>query len=204
MTTEIRHIVFDIGKVLVHYDPTLPFQHIIPDEEKRKWFLANVCSHEWNHEQDRGRSWAEAEAVAIAAFPDEEDNIRAFRKYWHEMLPYSYDESVEILKALLAGGWDITMLTNFAPDTFKECRKRYPFLELSRGITVSGEIGMVKPDRDIFDHHVASFGLDPAATLFIDDTLVNVEGARAAGWQAVQFTDAATLKRDFEALGIRY
>lgn len=202
MTTEIRHIVYDIGKVLVHYDATIPFKRIIPDDQKRDWFLSEVCSHAWNHEQDRGRPWKEAEAEAISRHPDEADNIRAFRANWREMVPYAYDDSVALFKALLASGWDITMLTNFAPDTFKECRALYPFLDESRGITVSGEVQLVKPDREIFEHHAENFGLAPEATLFIDDTAINVEGAKSAGWQAVQFTDAETLKRDFANLGI--
>lgn len=202
MTHEVRHIVFDIGKVLVHYDPTIPFKRVIPDDEKRAWFLSEVCSHAWNHEQDRGRPWAEAEAEAIARHPEEAENIRAFRANWHEMVPYAYDDSVALLKALVEKGHDITMLTNFAPDTFAECRARYPFLESSRGITVSGEVGLVKPDREIFEHHAATFGLEPAATLFIDDTAVNVEGAKLAGWQAVRFTDAETLRRDLAERGI--
>ena len=202
MTTEIRHIVYDIGRVLVHYDATIPFKRIIPDDEKRDWFLSEVCSHAWNYEQDRGRPWKEAEAEAIARHPEEADNIRAFRANWHEMVPYSYDDSVALFKSLLSAGWDVTMLTNFAPDTFSECRARYPFLNESRGITVSGKIRLVKPDREIFEHHAKNFGLTPEATLFIDDTAVNVEGAKSAGWQAVQFTDAETLKRDFAKLGI--
>nr|WP_272214088.1 HAD-IA family hydrolase [Marinicella sp. W31]MDC2876091.1 HAD-IA family hydrolase [Marinicella sp. W31] len=96
----------------------------------------------------------------------------------------------------------MTLLTNFAPDTFSICRARYPFLEEGRGITVSGEVGMVKPDRDIFDRHAEEFGLAPEATLFIDDKAVNVEGAKAAGWNAVRFTDAKTLKADFASFGI--
>nr|WP_272210227.1 NUDIX domain-containing protein [Marinicella sp. W31]MDC2876092.1 NUDIX domain-containing protein [Marinicella sp. W31] len=87
MTTEIRHIVYDIGHVLVHYDPLVPFSRIIPDPEKRARFFAEVCTDAWNHEQDRGRPWPEAEAEAIARHPQEADNIRAFRAHWEEMIP---------------------------------------------------------------------------------------------------------------------
>lgn len=202
MTTEIRHVVYDIGNVLVHYDATIPFRRIIPDEKKRNWFLSEVCNSAWNHEQDRGRTWEEAEAVAIAVYPEEADNIRAFRANWREMIPYAYDDSVEVLKALLASDLDVTMLTNFAADTFRECRAHFTFLNESRGITISGEIGMVKPDREIFDHHVATLGIEPSAALFIDDKLENVAGARSAGWNAIQFIDAETLRRDLAGYGI--
>ena len=94
------------------------------------------------------------------------------------------------------------MLTNFATDTFVEARRRFPFLERPRGVTVSGEVGMIKPERGIYDQHVSTFGLEPAATLFIDDSQKNVEGAKAAGWQAVLFQNAKTLEADLERLGI--
>jgi len=200
--TEIRHIVFDIGRVLLHYDPNLPFSRLIPDADERKWFFANVCTHDWNLEQDRGRTWEEAEALLIAEYPGHAENIRNFRRHWHDMVPHAYDDSVAIMVGLIESGRDVTMLTNFAADTFTEARQRFDFLDRPRGVTVSGEIGLIKPDRAIYDHHVASFGLEPAATLFIDDSQKNVDGARAAGWQAVLFTDAKALEAGLERLGI--
>ncbi len=201
--TEIRHIVFDIGRVLVHYDAELPFLRLIPDETERKWFFDNVCTSPWNIEQDRGRSWDEAEAELLALYPDHEENIRNFRRHWHEMVPHAYDDTVDLMKRLIEAGHDVTLLTNWAADTFIEARKRFPFLELPRGITVSGEIKAIKPGRKIYDHHAAAFGLDPAKSLFIDDSQKNVDGARAAGWQAVLFTDAGTLEDDLARLGIK-
>lgn len=201
--TAVRHIVFDIGQVLIHYNPDAAFQSVIPDATERKWFFDNVCTHEWNIEQDRGRSWAEAEAVLIAAFPDREDHIRAFRQNWHHMITHSIDGSVEIMRKLIGDGHDVTMLTNFASDTLREAWTRFPFLTESRGVTVSGEIGLIKPDRAIYDHHIAAFDLEPSATLFIDDSAKNVAGAKAAGWQSVQFIDPETLKTDLSNLGIR-
>ena len=199
----IRHIVFDIGRVLIHYDPDLPFSRLIPDAAERRWFLENVCTPEWNVEQDRGRSWSEAERLLIADHPDHADNIRNFRTCWHEMVPHAYEESVALMERLIDAGRDVTLLTNFAPDTFDEARRRFPFLERARGVTVSGEVGMIKPERGIYDHHARTFGLEPAATLFIDDSQKNVDGARRAGWQAVVFTDAPRLSADLLSLGVK-
>lgn len=84
----IKHVVFDMGHILLHYDPELPFKRIIPDEAKRGFFFAKVCTTAWNEEQDKGRPWEEAEALAIAEFPGWETEIRAFRENWHEMVPY--------------------------------------------------------------------------------------------------------------------
>ncbi|MBP0438815.1 HAD family hydrolase [Tianweitania sediminis] len=202
--TPIKHIVFDIGRVLIHYDPNIPYQRLIPDEAQRRWFLEEVCSNAWNLEQDRGRSWADAEALLIAAHPDQAAMIRAFRPHWHEMVSHSYQDSVVILRKLLAAGYDVTMLTNFHSETFAEAQKMFPFLTETRGVTVSGDIALIKPDRAIYERHAADFALDPAATLFIDDNLANVDGARAAGWQAIQFTSAEQMERDLRERGMRF
>lgn len=197
-----QHVVFDIGKVLIHYDPHIPFRDLIPDEAERSFFLTHVCSHEWNLEQDRGRSWPEAEAEAIARHPDRAEHIRAFRRNWHRMVPHAYDGSVALMLGLIEAGVDVTMLTNFASDTFRQAQGIFPFLTGTRGVTVSGDIGQIKPDRAIYDAHVGSFGLDPARTLFIDDSLPNVEGARAAGWQAVHFASPEALAADLARHGL--
>jgi len=202
MAAKIDHIVFDIGKVLIHYDPNLPYSRIIPDETERKWFFDNVCTHEWNLEQDRGRNWHEAEALLLEQHPEQEANIRAFRQHWHEMVPHAYDGSVAIFESLIESGRDVTMLTNFAADTFVEARRKFPFLDKPRGVTVSGEIGLIKPDVAIYEKHARDFGLTPEASIFIDDSYPNVEGARAAGWHAVHFTDPETLRKDLRDHGI--
>ncbi|ACM35777.1 MULTISPECIES: HAD family hydrolase [Rhizobium/Agrobacterium group] len=199
---EIRHIVFDIGKVLIHYDPNLPFSRIIPDAKERQWFFDNVCTHDWNIEQDRGRTWADAEALLIAQYPDREAHIRAFRQHWREMVPHAYDGTVEIFNGLINEGRDVTMLTNFAADTFTEAREMFPFLNRPRGVTVSGEVGLIKPDVAIYHRHATDFGLDPAHSIFIDDSLPNVVGAKAAGWQAVHFVSPEKLKADLTNVGV--
>jgi len=198
----VRHIVFDIGKVLIHYDPNIPFSRLIPNEAERNEFFETVCTHDWNLEQDRGRTWAEAEKLLIEQFPDKAGLIRAFRQHWPEMVSHAYDDSVDIMLDLIQQGRDVTMLTNFAADTFKQAREMYPFLKVPRGVTVSGEIGVIKPDREIYDTHVASFNLEPAACLFIDDSQKNVDGAIAAGWQSVLFTGADKLREDLRSLNV--
>jgi 2-haloacid dehalogenase len=118
------------------------------------------------------------------------------------MVPYAHDDTVAVLRALIARGHDVTMLTNFAPDTFREARARFPFLAESRGVTVSGEVGLIKPDPRIFDYHAKSFGLEPTATVFFDDSAPNVEGARAVGWHAELFRSAEEMRRDLARYGI--
>jgi HAD superfamily hydrolase (TIGR01509 family) len=109
---------------------------------------------------------------------------------------------VEILEALIAQGRDVTALTNFNQDLFRVTQEAYPFLSTFRGITVSGEKRMVKPDPAIYAHHAEAFGLEPAATLFFDDSPPNIESARSAGWNAELFTDAGQMRADLARYGI--
>jgi len=198
----INHIVFDIGKVLIHYDPSLPYQRLIPDAGERKWFFDNVCTHDWNIEQDRGRTWADAEALLIEQHPAREEHIRAFRKNWHEMVPHAYEDSVSIMEGFINGGLDVTMLTNFASDTFREAQERFPFLKKPRGVTVSARVRLIKPDPAIYETHTKAFGLDPKATFFIDDALPNIQAARAYGWQAVQYLGPEKLDEDLRSFDL--
>ena len=199
---EIKHIVFDIGRVLLHWDPELPYHRLIPDETRRRWFLDHVCNGAWNQEQDRGRSWSEAEAVLIADYPDEADLIRAYRMHWHEMVPHAYLEVASILEALIDNGHDVTMLTNFNDQTFNEVIERFDFLKRPRGVTVSGVVRLLKPDRAIYDHHVAAFSLEPGSIFFTDDSPANVQAAMNAGWNAVLFENSEKLKTDLGSFGI--
>lgn len=202
MTVDINHIVFDIGRVLLHYDPELAFLAVIPDPAERRDFLATVCTNTWNVEQDRGRSWADAEAILLAEHPTHEEWIRAFRRNWRLMVPHALDDSVAIYEALLAEGRDVTLLTNFAPHTYAEAREIFPFLDRARGVTVSGAVGIIKPDPAIYVLHAETFGLSPSHTLFIDDSVPNVLGARAAGWHAIHFTAPAALRGELARFGI--
>jgi 2-haloacid dehalogenase len=167
-------------------------------------FLREVCSSAWNIEQDRGRSWEDAEAEAITRHPDKHELIRAFRKNWHLMVSHEYPDSIALFRTLIANGHDVTLLTNFAKDTFREAQRRFPALAESRGVTVSGEVRLIKPDPAIYEHHTRSFALTPSATLFIDDSSVNIEAARGFGWNAEIFTDVEKLRDDFRRYGIAY
>ena len=198
----IKHIVFDVGRVLIHWDPEIPFRHLIPDENERQYFMNNICTPEWNIEQDRGRTWADAENHLIEQHPEKEPLIRGYRKHWLEMTHGALDGSVTIMKSLINDGMDVTLLTNFHQETFPLAKKKFPFLKLPRGATVSGEIGLIKPDLAIYQHHTQAHGLDPAATLFFDDSPKNVESAHTAGWQAELFTDASQMQADLDKHGI--
>lgn len=198
----IRHVVFDIGNVLLNFDPEFAYLDLIPDQVERHVFLRDVCSRDWITAQDRVHAWAPGEAELIARYPDREALICAFRERWHDMVPNAITDSVGILEQLSGNGLDVTALTNFNGETFDEASQRFDFFKLFRGITVSGRIGLLKPEAEIFQHHIAAFDLVPAATLFIDDVAANVAAARNAGWHALQFINPDRLRCDLRSLDV--
>ncbi len=200
--SEIRHIVFDLGNVLLDWDPEIPYRRLIPDDAERRRFLSEVCTFEWNAEQDRGRTWREAEDLLVAKHPKLEPLIRAYFENHHEMVTGPVEGTAAIIEALAESGRDITALTNYSAETFPKAESTYPILGRFRGITVSGRIGMMKPDLGIYRHHAETFGLTPAATLFFDDNPKNVEGARAAGWRAEVFRSPELLREDLTRYGV--
>ena len=200
--TDIHHFVFDIGNVLLLWDRDRPYRELIPDPAERERFLKEVCSMEWHLTLDEGVGIDDAIAQASERFPHQAELIRAYKSRWLDTLPGAIDGTVEILEALVEQGRDVTALTNFNQDLFRLTVPAYPFLNRFRGITVSGERKMVKPDPAIYAHHAEAFGLQPAATLFFDDSPPNIEAARKAGWNAELFTGPEEMRVDLGRYGI--
>jgi 2-haloacid dehalogenase len=200
--SEICHIVFDLGRVVLHWEPEIPYRRLIPDQANRRRFLTDICNANWLRQTDLGTSWDDAERELIAQHPDEEELIGAFRRNWHEMTPDVVEGTPDIIEALIKDGHDVTALTNFAEDTFEEAKERFPLLGSFRGVTVSAHVRLAKPDPAIFHRHARDFHLEPSATLFFDDMPDNVATARQAGWNAEHFADAETLRADLRRYGI--
>jgi 2-haloacid dehalogenase len=199
----IDTIVFDLGNVLIDWNPRHLYRKLFDgDEARMEWFLREVCHSEWNERQDAGRTWAAAIEEAIARHPDEAAFIRAYRERWEEMLGGAIDETVALLDALRGVDVRLLALTNWSHETFPIALERYDFLSWFEGILVSGAEGLIKPDPAIFRLLITRFALDPARTLFIDDNPRNVEGARQVGLQAVPFTSAQQLRADLAASGV--
>lgn len=194
-------VVFDIGNVLIDWNPEHLYARVIPDPRARRWFLAHVCTPEWNRAQDRGRSFAEAIAERRALFPEWRAEIEAFRARWREMIPRAIEGSVALLERLRESGVPCYAITNFSGETFPEAQALYPFLKRFEGIVVSADEGLLKPDGAIFDLFLRRYGLAPARCLFIDDVAENVEGARSAGMRAVRYENPALLARDLRSFG---
>jgi 2-haloacid dehalogenase len=198
----VKTVVFDLGGVLIDWDPRHLYRKLLADEAEVEEFLATVCTPEWNLEQDRGRPFAEAVAELSERHPAHAANIAAFHERWAEMLGGDVPGSVELLAELRATGVPLYALTNWSAETFALARERFEFLDWFDGLLVSGEEGIVKPDPAIFRLLLDRFGLDAGATLFVDDSEANVAAADALGFDAVRFRDPDRLRRDLAERGL--
>jgi 2-haloacid dehalogenase len=195
----VKAVVFDLGGVLIDWDPRYLYRKLLDDEAAVEEFLATVCTPEWNAEQDRGRPFAEGVAELVERHPVHAVAITAYHERWPEMLGGAVGGTVEVLAELRAAGVPVYALTNWSAETFGVARERFEFLEWFDGVLVSGEERMIKPDPAIFRLLLDRFGLDPGATFYVDDSEPNVEAAGRLGFDAVRFTTPARLRRDLEA-----
>jgi 2-haloacid dehalogenase len=194
--------VFDLGGVLIDWDPRYLYRKLLADEAAVEEFLATVCTPEWNAEQDRGRPFAEGVAELVERHPVHAAAITAYHERWPEMLGGAIAGTVELLDELRDTGVPLYALTNWSAETFGIARERYQFLEWFDGVLVSGEERMIKPDPAIFRLLLDRFGLDPGAAFYVDDSPANVAAAGELGFDAVRFTGPEQLRRDLEARGL--
>ena len=203
MTTRITTVVFDLGGVLIDWDPRHLYRKLFAgDEAGMERFLAEVCTQEWDASLDAGRPFAEGVAELVAAHPDQAELISAFWLRWSEMLGEAFEGTVAILRELRRAGFRTYALSNWSTETFPVARSRYSFLDEMDGILISGEVKVAKPDPAIFRHFLARFRLTPDATVYIDDRPANVTAAAEFGLTAVRFVDAAQLRSDLRRLGL--
>lgn len=196
-------IIFDLGGVLIDWNPEYVFQHVIPDPQRRHWFFENVCTHDWNVEQDAGRGLQEATDELAARHPEWESEIRAFYGRWEEMLGGPIQPTVELLRMLRDRGEQrLLALTNWSAETFPVALERYEFLQWFEGIVVSGTERTRKPFPEIYRIILERYAVEPSEAVFIDDSLKNVEGAEVLGIQGLHFQGAEQLRRQLQQLGV--
>lgn len=187
-------IVYDLGGVLIDWNPRHLYRKLIEDEAMMEWFLAEVCHSAWNEEQDRGRSFAAAIEEAAARHPEHRPLIAAYFERWDEMLAGEIDGAVAILEELRDAGHELHALTNWSAETFPFARERFAFLEWFESILVSADIGLVKPDPAIFQLLLERIGRTPAECIYIDDNPKNVTAAARLGFDAIAFHSAVQLR----------
>jgi 2-haloacid dehalogenase len=204
MTEATRDIVvFDLGGVLIDWDPRHLYRKLFAgDEAAMEHFLATVCTHEWNCNQDAGRTFAEGARLLKTEHPDKAGLIDAYCARFDEMMPGPITGSVEILTELKTLGTRLYCLTNFSAETYPPTFDRFEFLRWFRGVLVSGEVGVIKPDPRIFELLLERFAIDPNRAVYIDDVAVNVDAARPFGIHAIHFTTPSTLRAELTELGL--
>jgi 2-haloacid dehalogenase len=198
----IEVVVFDLGGVLVDWNPRHLYRQLFGDDVAMERFLAEVCSPEWNERQDAGRPWREAIADLVARHPDQAPLITAYHQRWPEMLRGEIPDAVEVLTELKALGLRLYALTNWSHETFPVARRRFAFLDCFDGIVVSGEERLIKPDPAIFRRLLTRYDITPAHAVYIDDSPRNVVAAADVGLHALRFVDAHRLREDLIALGL--
>lgn len=200
--SEAPVVIFDLGAVLIDWNPRHLYRKLFDDEAEMEAFLADVCAPAWNAEQDRGRTWDEAVRLLSAEHPEHQDLIHAYRDRWEEMLKGPIQGSVDVLERLDSEGYELHALTNWSAETFPIARERYDFLKRFRTILVSGEERLMKPDSAIFELMLARIGHPAERCLFIDDSARNIEAATALGFDAVHFKSPEGLRDELAKRGI--
>ena len=186
---QINKIIFDLGGVLIDWQPEYMYTKLIHDEEKRKWFLENICTLAWNEEQDGGRTIEEANRILISSYPEYREWIEAYYSRWEEMLVGPIEGTVDLFRKLRQDpSYKIYALTNWSAETFPRALDLFEFLHWFDGRIVSGEEKTRKPFRDIYELILNRFQLVPEQTLFIDDNLRNIKAAEELGIICHHFT----------------
>lgn len=196
------HFLFDIGNVLIDWNPAHLFSKIFADDEERDFFLTEVCPQEWNVEQDRGRSWADGIAEAKSRHPEYESHIQTYWDRWIETINGPIQETVEMKRNLRAAGYPVYALSNYARETFALTEEKYPFLKEFDDRIISAHEGLIKPDPAIFLLAEERFNLPRETTLFIDDSEANIASARELGFMTHHFNEPSALKTHLRDLGI--
>lgn len=198
----VEAVVFDVGGVLLDWDPEYLYRRLIPDAAERRRFLTEVCTPEWNQMQDAGRSWAEAVEDLVARFPDHAELIAAFHTRWEETVAGPIEPTVDILRELRSSGIPVYALTNFSAEKWEIAKQRWSFLGDFDGEVVSGKERVVKPNPRIYEILIERYALDPRHTLYTDDLSENIEQARRLGFQVELFTSPEGLRKRLEDSGL--
>ena len=200
---KITTIVFDLGGVLIDWNPKYVFDKLLQDEQKRKEFFDKICTSEWNEEQDAGRSLKEATQLLIDQYPEWQQYIEAYYGRWEEMLGGPIQATVDIFRQLKeTGRYKFYALTNWSAELFPIALEKYDFLHWFDGRLVSGEEKMRKPFPEFYQLLLDRFSIQKGEALFIDDNLRNAEAAQKFGMDTIRFESPTQLKEELWRQGI--
>jgi 2-haloacid dehalogenase len=191
----ISSIIFDLGGVLIDWNPDYLFKDVFDNEKDKKFFFENICTPDWNEEQDAGRTIEDGTNLLIQQFPEHEANIRMFYDKWEQMLKGPIQDTVDIFKSLKeSNNFKILALTNWSAELFPVALEKYDFLHWFDGRVVSGEEKTRKPHKEIYDIIISRFNLEPSTTLFIDDNIRNINAANELGINTIHFQNPNQFK----------
>lgn len=198
-----RAVVFDLGGVLIDWDPVPALAAALGEEQARRLMAAEDFDfYAWNAHQDGGRPFAEGEAEVAVTHPHWAEHVRGYFPHYAHSLVGERSATVSILREVVAAGVPAYALTNWSAETFHHAERQYDFLADFTAVLVSGELRLLKPEPAIYHELLRRTGTRPEATFFTDDSARNVEGARAVGLDAVRYTDAGQLRRELVARGV--
>jgi 2-haloacid dehalogenase len=199
---DIEAVVFDIGGVLLDWDPRHLYRQLIGDPADLAEFLGEICTPRWHRSHDLGADTEQSCRELAAAHPQRADLIMAWAHRSEEMVAGQLDDAIAVLADVRAAGVRCLALSNMEPDKFALRRSRYPFFGLLDGCVISGIEGVAKPDREIFEILLSRYDLDPRTTVFVDDVTANVAAASELGIVAIRYSAASQLRADLRAVGV--
>ncbi len=203
MTSPIQAIIFDFGNVLLKWDPRNIYRRFFPnDPERMERFLREVSFAEWNLQQDKGRPFAEGVATLSQQFPQYSHLIQAFKDHWIDSIGEPVAGTISILKRLKQAGYPVYGLSNWSAETFPRARSKHDFFDLLDDMVISGEVGHVKPDPEIYQIMLNRIGKPAEQCLFIDDALPNIHQAQRMGFAAIHFRSPEQLESSLRDLKI--
>lgn len=203
--SKIETIIFDLGNVLIDWNPRYLYRKIFDTDEKVEWFLTKVCDMDWNEAQDGGRTFDEGNKELILKFPKYKRQIKLYFERWKEMLGDADHEVVEILKYFRDNPkYRIYALTNWSAETFPIAIEKFDFLKWFEGILVSGKVNLKKPDPAIYKLILDRYQINAENAIFIDDSQRNVNAAIKFGLPSIRFENAQQLKAELEKRGISF
>lgn len=199
---KITSVVFDIGGVLIDWNPRHLFRKVFENEEEMEWFLANVCTYEWNVQQDGGKLFSVATAELQQKFPEYSDKIALYYGRWEEMLDGEIIGTVEIFRRLKSAGMPLYALSNWSHEAFPVAYNRYGFMKEFDGLVVSGYEKLLKPDHAIYRILMDRYSINPAESVYIDDNKPNAIAATELGFNAIHFSSPDQLRGELALLGL--
>lgn len=188
--SELKAVVFDVGNILIRWDPDHMLRTYFSNDKDYATFLDSTRLMWVNAELDAGRPFADGIGKLVAAFPHYEAPLRAFDTRWSECVLHAIEDNVATLTALKAAGHTVHAITNFSREKFDIARVRFPFLNLFEHALVSGDIGLIKPDYRIYHRFVRDVGLRPDELIFVDDSAVNIAAAKSVGFKVFHMPHA--------------